>query len=185
VPGVAALRLHRARPTWKRLPEARMVKRARKPARLTRRRRAGENHAVVSIATYTEVHAFRREPCEQCPWRKDQVGAFPTEAFRISAPTSYDAATTAFGCHMSKHAAPLTCAGFLLSEGAVHNLMLRMAQAYKGLDIDKVSPNGIDLFPNYRSMAIANGVDPRDPVLKPCRDDSGAYRFPPRRRKRT
>lgn len=27
----------------------------------------------------------------------------------------------------------------------------------------------VDLFRTYREMAEANGVDPEDPVLKPCR----------------
>jgi hypothetical protein len=71
---------------------------------------------------------------------------------------------------MSKTAAPLTCAGFLLSYGAQHNLLVRMALARGQLDLDKVNSN-VPLFRTYREMAIANGVSPDDPVLRECRDD--------------
>ena len=30
--------------------------------------------------------------------------------------------------------------------------------------------DGLELFESYREMAIANGVDPDDPVLADCRD---------------
>ena len=62
---------------------------------------------------------------------------------------------------------PATCAGFLL-RGADHNLSVRiMHMQGRGLD---VRDNGLELHDNYRQMAIANGVDEMDPVLKPCRD---------------
>jgi hypothetical protein len=144
--------------------------------RITRRRMAGRRHAVISTHTTGRAQAaYRREPCDECPWRVDQVGAFPAEAFRISAPTAYDAAMTTFGCHMSKHSAPATCAGALLSEGAVHNLSVRLGMANRGLDLAAVHSD-VPLFPNYRLMAIANGVAADDPVLAPCRDRTEEYR---------
>ena len=33
----------------------------------------------------------------------------------------------------------------------------------------EVSDDGLDLYDGYRSMAIANGVDPADPAIAPCR----------------
>lgn len=35
---------------------------------------------------------------------------------------------------------------------------------------DDVSDGGHALHENYKAMAEANGVDPSDPVLAPCRD---------------
>jgi hypothetical protein len=70
----------------------------KKPAtRITRRRLDGPRHAVISIITSGGRAAYRREPCAECPWRVDQVGAFPAEAFRLSAPTAYDAAMSKRG----------------------------------------------------------------------------------------
>jgi hypothetical protein len=137
---------------------------------ITNTRMAGKDHVVVTVLTEgRKAAAFRREPCEQCPWRKDQVGKFPAEAFRHSAPTCYDAAMSTFGCHMSKQASPLTCAGFLLSESAQHNLMVRISAATMGLKRENIS-SPVPIFPNYREMAVANGVAADDPVLEPCRD---------------
>jgi hypothetical protein len=150
-------------------------------SRITRVRPAGPRHAVLTIETNgprspREIsHAVgrsRHKPrvCKQCPWRLDQVGTFPAEAFRHSAATCYDAALICFGCHMSNNARPATCAGFLLSESAPHNLLVRMAQAHRGLDLDRISSAGHALFRSYRDMAIANGVPADDPALAPIRD---------------
>lgn len=134
--------------------------------KILRSRKAGKNHRVITVTGRTE--RYRKKPCRQCPWRRDApVGAFPAEAFRISAPTSYDMSDRVFGCHMAGKDKASTCAGFLLR--AEHNLEVRMA-ASKGLvDLSKVSAGGIELYDDYREMAIANGVDPDDPVLRRCR----------------
>ena len=125
----------------------------------------GEDHQVATITGGSG--AYRRTPCKRCPWRKDAVGEFPAEAFRHSANTAYDMAEKKFGCHASGQKNPATCAGFLL-RGADHNLSVRiMHMEGRGLD---VRDNGLELHDNYRQMAIANGVDEMDPVLKPCRD---------------
>jgi hypothetical protein len=148
-----------------------MTKR-RKRARITRARRAGPDHAVITVVSGgpAKGRGYRIEPCAQCPWRLDQQGTFPAEAFRLSAPVAYDAAMSTFGCHMSPTSAPQTCAGFLLSPGAIHNLLVRLRLADGQLDLDKVKRAGKQLFKSYRAMAIANGVAPDDPVLAPCRD---------------
>jgi hypothetical protein len=139
-------------------------------SKVARIRRAGRRHAVITVVTSGRMRAaYRKTPCAQCPWRTDQVGCFPAQAFRISAPTAYDAAMSIFGCHMSERTAPATCAGFLLSEGAIHNLLVRIGMACRGLDLDRVR-SAVPLFPTYRLMAIANGVAPDDPALVPCRD---------------
>lgn len=131
-------------------------------------RMAGPEHMVLNVLIRRETHPCRYEPCEQCPWRKDQVGNFPPEPFRVSAHTAYDAAVPMFGCHMSKPASPLTCAGFLLSAGALHNIGVRLGLT-RGLALDKVT-SSVPLFSSYREMAIANGVAPDDFVLARCRD---------------
>lgn len=100
-----------------------------------------------------------------CPWLVDSpLGVFPVEVFRHSAKTAYDLATSSFGCHSSGIEKPATCAGFLL-RGAGHNLQVRM----NGPDPAEVRSER-RLYGNYRAMAIANGVDPDDPALGPCRD---------------
>jgi Family of unknown function (DUF6283) len=138
--------------------------------RITRRRRAGPRHAVITIVGRSQKgRGYRVEPCAQCPWRLDQTGAFPAEAFRLSAATAYEAATRTFGCHMSPAQAPLTCAGFLLSPGALHNLLVRLALAKGRLDLDRIK-SAVPLYTTYRAMAIANGVPADDPVLARCRD---------------
>jgi hypothetical protein len=126
---------------------------------------AGDEHQVVTLKSSTK--AYRKEPCPGCPWRKDNTGEFPAEAFRVSANTAYDMSTHRFSCHESGAEKPATCAGFLL-RGADHNMGVRLAYM-RGDLVDDFSDGGHELFDSYRDMAVANGVDPEDPILKPCR----------------
>ena len=146
----------------------------RKPSgrgKVVRVRRAGPAHAVVSVRAARkkdEAYRYRREPCAECPWRKDApVGAFPAEAFRISADTAYDQSDRAFSCHMSGAEKAATCAGFLL-RGATHNLGIRMRYAFGDIEPGSVTSD-VPLYRSYREMAEANGVDPDDPKLARCR----------------
>jgi hypothetical protein len=139
------------------------MKSKKKPAKVTNARLADESNAVITVEGGEGL--YRREPCPDCPWRKDAVGKFPAEAFRISAPTAYDMADHTFGCHSSGSKKPATCAGGIL--GQPHNFNLRMGWV-QGKYRD-VTDGGHELFETYREMAIANGVDPEDPVLAPCR----------------
>jgi hypothetical protein len=136
--------------------------------------RAGDGEfAVATIASAGggNHHAHCIRPCPQCPWRLDApIGAFPAEAFRHSARTAYDMVQTTFACHMADRDRPLTCAGFLL-RGAMHNLAIRMAQITQGLNLRDVSTAGVPLYDSYRAMAEANGVEPGDPALTPCRSN--------------
>ncbi len=141
------------------------MKSTRKPAIVTSIRPAGSEHQVVTVEG--GGGQYRREPCADCPWRVDATGIFPAEAFRHSAPTAYDLADRTFGCHQSGKDKPATCAGFLL-RGADHNLSVRLSHM-TGRFKDDVHDGGHELHEDYRAMAIANGVDPTDPVLKPCR----------------
>lgn len=126
----------------------------------------GPDHAVVTVKTTNR--GYRRKPCEECPWKCENVGKeFPAEAFRASAPTAYDAAQTSFACHMSE-GEPVTCAGFLLAHSD-NNLAVRIRQMNGEMDLDQVHDDGHETFASYRDMAVANGVDPDDPVLKPIR----------------
>jgi hypothetical protein len=134
--------------------------------RVTRVRAAGPDHQVVTVEGCGG--SYRRRPCPTCPWRIDAVGEFPSEAFRHSAETAYDMSQHSFACHSSGVAKPAICAGFLL-RGAEHNLAVRLARM-QGRVRDDVVDGGVKLHGNYRSMAIANGVDPNDPVLARCRD---------------
>lgn len=134
-------------------------------------RPAGDDHQVVTVKRDAERkngHLYRRKPCAKCPWRVDAVGEFPAEAFKHSASTAYDMSDRVFGCHDSGTSKPATCAGFLL-RGAYHNLRVRMAYLTGEIQ-DDLEEDGLELFESYREMAIANGVDPDDPVLADCRD---------------
>lgn len=131
------------------------------------RRRADENHAVLTVGGGGSDSC--RVPCPECPWRRENTGSFPAEAFLISAPTAYDMADRTFGCHMAGSSRPATCAGALLSTGAEHNLSVRMSILKDRFRWGDVSDGGAELWPDYRSMAEANGVDPSDPALGPCR----------------
>jgi len=128
---------------------------------------ADDQHRVVTVKGGRG--SYRKKPCPDCPWRKDSIGVFPAEAFRISAHTAYDMSDHTFGCHDSGTEKPATCAGFLL-RGANHNLSVRMGY-FNGRFKDDVTDGGHDLHDSYRAMAEANGVDSEDPVLDPCRDD--------------
>lgn len=133
-----------------------------------RETRVADDNNVVHSVEGGRGH-YRRQPCGGCPWRVDQTGAFPAEAFRVSAPTAYDMSDRMFGCHESGTDNPSTCAGFLL-RGADHNMMVRLRAASGLLDLDSVTDAGVELHPSYRAMAEANGVDPDDHALRNCRD---------------
>jgi hypothetical protein len=77
-------------------------------------------------------------------------------------------AQATFACHHSGAKNPTTCAGFLL-RGADHNLSVRMAERLRGADFSAVTDGGHELHRDYYDMAVANGVDPEDPILKPIR----------------
>jgi hypothetical protein len=128
-------------------------------------RAAGSDHQVVTLEG--GPGGYRRKPCQGCPWRKDTVGSFPSEAFVHSASTAYDMATHMFGCHESGTVKPATCAGFLL-RGADHNLAARIGYITGKYKHD-ISSDGLSLHVNYRAMAVANGVDPNHPALEHCR----------------
>lgn len=109
-----------------------------------------------------------KEPCAECPWkRKTPTHKFPAEAFRRLAYSAYDMSLQVFTCHMSSEATPAVCAGFLLQ--CEHNLSIRLAQLKGDLDVERIRADA-PLFSNFKEMAVANGVDPNDPCLKPCRD---------------
>ncbi len=133
-------------------------------------KKADDNHQVVTLKSDEPLRHYRRRPCEECPWRRDSpVGAFPAEAYRLSANTAHDMATHTFSCHMSGKERPQMCAGFLL-RGATHSMAVRMATLDGRVDPRAVSDGGAALYDSYREMAEANGVDPKDPALKKCRD---------------
>lgn len=140
----------------------------RKKARIDKAVRAGPKHQVVTCTGGEFL--YRKTPCAECPWRRDSpVGEFPAEAFRLSAKSAYDMASTTFACHMSGKVRPAICAGFLM-RGAHHNLSMRLARSRGALDPSLLSEEGVELYDNYREMAEANDVDPADPALAPCRD---------------
>ncbi|NRB41637.1 MAG: hypothetical protein HRU20_24730 [Pseudomonadales bacterium] len=59
-----------------------------------------ENHQVVTVEGVDRK--YMKRPCPDCPWRKDAVGVFPAQAFRVSAHTSYDMNEHSFGCHTAE-----------------------------------------------------------------------------------
>lgn len=155
--------------------------RPRRPAEIVNVRPAGPEHQVLTVVGRA---GYRRRPCGTCPWRLDQVGVFPAEAFRHSARTAYDGAEEAFGCHESGADAPQDCAGYLLV-GAAHNLTVRIKIREGEIDPEQITDGGHPLHESYRAMAVANGVPPDDPALRACRSagytddpdhgDPGAY----------
>ena len=98
----------------------------RKRPRITRRRLAGRHHAVVTVEGGTKGRGYRVEPCAQCPWRLDQQGMFPAEAFRLSAPTAYDAAMSTFAPRRCVHPIFFSCP---LAPGGAVGLGQRVAHA--------------------------------------------------------
>ncbi|WP_435108110.1 DUF6283 family protein [Nocardiopsis synnemataformans] len=136
---------------------------ARTPAKVQGAHLCSDDYRVLSMEA--DNHS-RRKICGDCPWRRDtEAGAFPVEAFRRSARTAYNMSERLFGCHTSGKEHVQTCVGFLL-RGAEHNLAVRL----NPVDPDTLDTGGAELYNSYREMAIANGVDPNDPVLAPCRD---------------
>lgn len=131
-----------------------------------RKRAAGDRHQVLTAVGGSGE--YQQRPCAKCPWRKDAVGEFPAEAFRHSAETAYDMSRHTFGCHAAGAEQPKTCAGFLLSESADHNLSVRLARMRRGAPED-IDAAGLDLFQTYREMAEANGVAADDPALRGTR----------------
>jgi hypothetical protein len=116
---------------------------------------------------------YRRSPCGGppgtvggCPWRVDQTGSFPADAFAVSARTAHDMSGHTFGCHESGTDRPVICAGFLL-RGADHNMAVRMKVASGEIDLFSVSDGGHELHDGYVTMATKNGTPEYD--LHGCR----------------
>lgn len=109
-------------------------------------------------------------PCANCPWRLDaEPGEFPTERYRVLAASAEDMSQVIFQCHKTSDAEPVACAGFL-SQSASHNLAVRLAYSYGKLE-QRDRTGGLELHPNYTSIAVANGVTADDPALANVRDD--------------
>lgn len=150
------------------MTQQRTPRRARRePPREVARRPADANSEVVSLEGGGWAHCAR--PCAECPWRRENAGSFPAEAFRISARTAHDMAQSTFACHMAGTTNAKTCAGALMSTGAEHNMRIRLALMRGDFRWEEVEDGGADLFPSYRDMAVANGVAPDDPTLAPTR----------------
>jgi hypothetical protein len=102
------------------------------------------------------------------------VGIFPAEAFRTSAHTAHDGAMETFGCHMSKPGQPATCAGFLMRH-AENNIGVRLAALADRFSWKPDPTCDVPVYPTYREMAVANGVDPEDPCLRPVRGNDDVW----------
>lgn len=135
----------------------------------------GNLYGVTSMVSESDGkhRSARAKPCPSCPWRKDaEIGAFPAEAYRLSARTCYDAALSTFACHESGVDKPAVCAGFLLANSA-NNLGVRLGLSASRLDLDRIgNPDQVELYESYRDMAIANGVSEDDASIAPCRGDA-------------
>ncbi|TXG99944.1 MAG: hypothetical protein E6R08_00490 [Nevskiaceae bacterium] len=142
-----------------------MSEKPKKTPVVTLIRQAGPEHQVVTVEGGRGT--YRRQPCGTCPWRVDAVGEFPAKAFEHSAETAWDMSDHTFACHESGTTKPALCAGFLL-KGADHNLKVRLMWMRGELARD-ITDGGHALHDGYTAMAVANGVDPDHPRLKPCR----------------
>lgn len=149
---------------------------ARKVVTVHETRVCSDEFGVTTVETRgAGVHAHRRKPCRECPWRMDvPPGVFPPDAFRESAPTAYDSALGTFGCHMNKLTATATCAGFLLRHGE-NNIGVRLALSGERINLDEVDDGGLPIYPSYREMAISNGVPADDPVLQQVRANTDVW----------
>lgn len=121
-------------------------------------RKAGPGHQVVTVVTKAEPGAqpkcsYMRKPCKECPWRKDQTGKFPAQAFRESARTAHDMATRFFSCHQQGTEKTAICAGFLLRNSANH-LGVRMKRS-QGLIKDDVTDGSLDLHESYHVQCLS------------------------------
>ena len=139
-------------------------------ARVTNRRLAGTDHAVITVEGGGSI--YRREPCPTCPWRLDAVGEFPAEAFLHSANTGADGqffsadAMHTFGCHQSGADKPATCAGYIL--GGEDAIGWRLAASFGKFDPARVRSK-VPLFGSYFEMATANGVPVDHPAMIACK----------------
>jgi hypothetical protein len=122
-----------------------------------------DEYGVVTVRGSDAGYCSR--PCSECPWRRENVGSFPAQAFRLSAHTAEEGSFAQFACHMAPVEAARICAGFALR--CHHNFALRFA-GMAGR-VGEVEDLGQALFDSYREMAVANGVDPQDPALERCR----------------
>jgi hypothetical protein len=148
--------------------------RAAKPPRKRRTtvlatNKVSDDYAVLTLNTAPGKRAadYMRLPCPQCPWRKDiPAGVFPPDAFRHSAKTCEDMSLTTFACHMAGKASPKTCAGFLRSTDAEHNLAMRIQTARGEYDPRQLNRDQrVPTFATYAEMAVANGVPADDPAI--------------------
>lgn len=128
-------------------------------------RPAGDDCQVLTVIGGDKRYCTR--PCMQCPFRAENDGSFPAEAFLHSAHTAYDMAGETFACHMAGKDKPSICAGFLLT--CHHNMAVRMMAIRGDIEPDKVSDGGAKLHESYYEMAVANGVDEDDPTIRMCR----------------
>jgi hypothetical protein len=96
-----------------------------------------------------------------------EPGKFGPDRYIALATTAYDISDRIFTCHKSSEDEPIVCAGFL-ERGADHNLSIRLSYIKGDLTFEDRS-GGCELREDYRAVAIANGVDPDHPALKPCR----------------
>lgn len=137
-------------------------------ARVLETRPADDDNSVATVEGGPGV--YRKSPCSDCPWRKDAVGKFPAEAFRISANTGSRDASDGFhhkfGCHQSGKEKPATCAGYILNGHDA--LSWRLAMSKRSFDPGEVHSE-VEMFDNYFDMAVANGVSRDDPALDRCR----------------
>ncbi|MFE4829958.1 DUF6283 family protein [Streptomyces sp. NPDC056672] len=151
--------------------------RAAARGRIVAQRPAGD--AWVTTAESDGPPVVPHSPCggdEPCPWRRDApAGQFPPEAYRLSAPTTYDQSTRAFGCHSSTPERVRVCAGWVL-RGAGDNFRVRMWVLNGDIDVPHL-PEGVELYDSYREMAIANGVAPDDPAIAPCRGNGMHWQY--------
>ena len=142
------------------------TKKARGAPKIIELKPAGPDHQVVTVEGSSSA-GYRRTPCTGCPWRVENDGLFPAEAFVHSAGTAHDMSQHIFACHESGIAAGHACAGFLL-RGADHNMSVRIGRMIGKFKPD-VAAAGAVLHDSYRDMAVANGVAADDPCLALCR----------------
>lgn len=116
-------------------------------------------------------------PCSNCPWRLDAPpGEFPACRYESLTATAgrpgkeVGFSAPIFACHRSRDGEEFACAGWLATVGYDH-LGMRLAVAMGRLEpaAFEPGPDWPPLYATYADLAVANGVDPDDEVLRRCR----------------
>lgn len=115
---------------------------------------------VVAVGNPADRWVCRKEPCAECPWRRDvPSGQFSRRRYEAMAETTGERGKEAaldapiFACHKSLEGQRMPCAGWLASVGA-DSLAVRLAVAMGRVPAEALSPGSDwpELIASYREL---------------------------------